>query len=303
MSQVNIYNGYAEYDCGCRFEVVDKGPPVRLKVKADASILPLDCSRTWGIIGDGNTKGVFQLESRFGQQYAKKLRPENMEHLAALSAILRPGCVSKKSQILIADVNRPTQGGKRRKIRIDKLFEMHHRNHSQYQGNILSYDEQNHCLTPNKIKDVMYNGKKEIYKLKYRKRVWKSHWTHNHVRNFNLKCTYDHPLFVFGRGWTKLQDMVAGDRFLSLSIGENSEKRYRKLAKHQTQFRDICFRNYQYKCVMCDWNLGSLDVNHLEGNRTTNNSPENLCFLCPNHHRMYGEGNLDKGELILKESL
>jgi DNA polymerase-3 subunit alpha len=43
-----------------------------------------------------------------------------------------------------------------------------------------------------------------------------------------------------------------------------------------------------------------LDVNHIEGNRRTNNNVDNLCFLCPNHHRLYSEGKIDKEDLIKK---
>ncbi len=87
---IEIKNGYAYFECGCKFEVVEEGPPVKLKWDFE---IPLECQRTWDLIGEGNTKGVFQLETRFGQQYAKKLKPENIEQLAALSAILRPGCI------------------------------------------------------------------------------------------------------------------------------------------------------------------------------------------------------------------
>lgn len=51
------------------------------------------CVKTWNLIGDGNTKGVFQLESRLGQSMAKKLKPSNIEELAALISIMRPGCL------------------------------------------------------------------------------------------------------------------------------------------------------------------------------------------------------------------
>lgn len=53
----------------------------------------LDCPKTWKLISDGNTKGVFQLESRLGQMMAKKLKPSNIEELAALISIIRPGCL------------------------------------------------------------------------------------------------------------------------------------------------------------------------------------------------------------------
>jgi DNA polymerase-3 subunit alpha len=88
---------YFEYPCGCRFEIVGEknGSPL-LKFNTDIKDIPLNCSRTWQILGDGNTKGVFQLESQLGQSKAKDLKPINIEHLSALTAILRPGCLQSK---------------------------------------------------------------------------------------------------------------------------------------------------------------------------------------------------------------
>jgi len=78
------------YSCGCCFDLVDDHGK---SISFDPSIekINLDCSRTWNLIGDGNTKGIFQLESRLGRSIAKKLKPENIEQLSALIAILRPG--------------------------------------------------------------------------------------------------------------------------------------------------------------------------------------------------------------------
>lgn len=59
----------------------------------DFENIELDCSKTWDLISDGNTKGVFQLESRLGQSMSKKLKPQNIEQLSALISILRPGCL------------------------------------------------------------------------------------------------------------------------------------------------------------------------------------------------------------------
>jgi DNA polymerase-3 subunit alpha len=61
--------------------------------KFDFENIDLDCEKTWNLIGSGNTKGVFQLESRLGQSMSKKLKPENIEQLAALISIMRPGCL------------------------------------------------------------------------------------------------------------------------------------------------------------------------------------------------------------------
>lgn len=50
-------------------------------------------SKTWDLFKDGKTKGVFQLESNLGRSWSKKLAPENIEELAALIALIRPGCL------------------------------------------------------------------------------------------------------------------------------------------------------------------------------------------------------------------
>lgn len=93
MARIEIKNGYAHYPCGCKFKVLDIGPPIRLEFNPRVEYIPFDCPSTWELFAEGNTKGVFQLETRFGQQYSKKLKPENIEQLAALTSILRPGCV------------------------------------------------------------------------------------------------------------------------------------------------------------------------------------------------------------------
>lgn len=46
---------------------------------------------TWDLICSGRTKGVFQLESKLGSSWAKRARPRNIEELADLVSIIRPG--------------------------------------------------------------------------------------------------------------------------------------------------------------------------------------------------------------------
>jgi DNA polymerase-3 subunit alpha len=84
-------NKFFEYPCGCKFQINSSVNSVVF----DPSIenISLECKRTWDLISSGNTKGVFQLESRLGRSIAKKLKPENIEQLSALIAILRPGCL------------------------------------------------------------------------------------------------------------------------------------------------------------------------------------------------------------------
>jgi DNA polymerase-3 subunit alpha len=86
---------YYTFDCGCKFPL-DKhdGESIpRINFSPYIDNIDLACNRTWELIGSGNTKGCFQLESRLGQSMAKKLKPNNIEQLSALIAILRPGCL------------------------------------------------------------------------------------------------------------------------------------------------------------------------------------------------------------------
>ncbi len=85
------------FPCGCSLPIIEQSDShIRLKFDPNIENLNLECEATWDLISDGNTKGVFQLESRLGQMTAKKLKPRNIEHLSALTAIIRPGCLNAK---------------------------------------------------------------------------------------------------------------------------------------------------------------------------------------------------------------
>lgn len=82
------------FPCGCSFDLLDKSKELpSIDFNPTIENINLDCSLCWELIGSGNTKGCFQLESRLGQMMAKKLKPENIEQLGALISILRPGCL------------------------------------------------------------------------------------------------------------------------------------------------------------------------------------------------------------------
>ena len=87
-------------DCDCQFEVLSEDP-LRLKFEPDISKIPLDCRRTWNLLSTSKVKGCFQLESKLGQSFTKKLQPQNIEQLSALIALIRPSCletiIDKKS--------------------------------------------------------------------------------------------------------------------------------------------------------------------------------------------------------------
>ena len=88
-----------QFDCGCCFSVKDAKHPITLSqtglpsVDFKISESPYNCKMTWDLIKEGKTKGVFQLESNLGKSWAKRIRPNNIEELAALTALIRPGCL------------------------------------------------------------------------------------------------------------------------------------------------------------------------------------------------------------------
>jgi DNA polymerase-3 subunit alpha len=85
------------FECGCEFGIrgdasnkKEDGLPT---IDLDMLNINYDCERTWDLICEGKTKGIFQLESQLGRSWAKRLKPRSIEDLAALSALLRPGCL------------------------------------------------------------------------------------------------------------------------------------------------------------------------------------------------------------------
>ena len=53
--------------------------------------IPLTDAKTWEMISNGKTLGVFQFESPIGINTVKKIKPKNIEELAAGNAFIRPG--------------------------------------------------------------------------------------------------------------------------------------------------------------------------------------------------------------------
>jgi DNA polymerase-3 subunit alpha len=93
-------NKFFAFDCGCKFPILDlnNGSVPSINFSSKLSDINLECSKTWDLISEGNTKGCFQLESRLGQSMARKLKPQNIEQLSGLISILRPGCLEAMRQ-------------------------------------------------------------------------------------------------------------------------------------------------------------------------------------------------------------
>ena len=60
-------------------------------VKLDMDKISLDDKKTFELLCEGNTSGVFQLESEGIKELLRKLQPENIEDIIAVNALYRPG--------------------------------------------------------------------------------------------------------------------------------------------------------------------------------------------------------------------
>ncbi|MBS1793960.1 MAG: DNA polymerase III subunit alpha [Acidobacteria bacterium] len=63
----------------------------RKSVVIDWREVPLDDRKTMALFGDGRTEAIFQFESSGMQEICRRLKPKELEDLAALNALYRPG--------------------------------------------------------------------------------------------------------------------------------------------------------------------------------------------------------------------
>jgi DNA polymerase-3 subunit alpha len=63
----------------------------RKGVEMDWSKIPLDDEKTMSLFGEGKTEAIFQFESSGMQEICRRLKPKELEDLAALNALYRPG--------------------------------------------------------------------------------------------------------------------------------------------------------------------------------------------------------------------
>jgi DNA polymerase-3 subunit alpha len=71
-------------------------------LELDLDRLPDDDARTYALLGEGETTGVFQLESGAMRTYIKELKPTRIEDLTAMVALYRPGPMDSIPQFIKA---------------------------------------------------------------------------------------------------------------------------------------------------------------------------------------------------------
>lgn len=276
--------------------------------KLTMQTIPIDDSEVFAYYAKGEYLDIFQSSKGGFRKFIKKLKPETIEHISAAVALYRPGalCLSGDTKILVNKMTRSSNRSNfthfRRKLsEIYRIF-----NDRNPDMEIVSLNEDSGRFLRNKIKKVWNSGVKPVYNIRFLTKMDAGHCAPQLGIN-NIEATLDHR-FLSNDGWKPLKDFRQGDyiclenvRGFDLS-GEKVKRGpsvNEKNIKGTTNFKNICLRNYEYACIFCDWLDGSLDVNHLESNRFTDNSPDNLNFFCPNHHRMYSEGSISKEDVVL----
>lgn len=61
------------------------------KIKIDLNKIPLNDKKTFKIIANGDTTGIFQLESQGMREVLKAMKPNNLEDIIATTSLFRPG--------------------------------------------------------------------------------------------------------------------------------------------------------------------------------------------------------------------
>jgi DNA polymerase III alpha subunit len=263
--------------------------------------------RVWSLFARGATLGVFQLEKQLGMDWSKKVKPTNIEELAALVSILRPGCLECLSgDTRIARRQYFDNRCNEYRYEYSSLKDLYEEwllfETNKWKGdrkfNIISLNEKTNETFVNKINFIQKTGIKMVFEIKVKTRM------NNYKgkrRFYKIKATSGHK-FLTLNGWKELKDIQNGEYICVINHHLGKINRCDKIHNDGLKtFRDRAFCTYKHECLFCDWKEGSLDVNHIDGNRYSNNNPENLCFLCPNHHRIYSEGNISK-ELVQEKN-
>ncbi len=98
MNSYQIIDNTLAFECGCQFEIKDGEPVFDIDLHHPNHTVNFACPLTYQTLSDGLVEGIFQLCSPLGKQWCGKVKPSNLEHMAALGALLRPGCLNSKDK-------------------------------------------------------------------------------------------------------------------------------------------------------------------------------------------------------------
>jgi DNA polymerase-3 subunit alpha len=82
--------------------------------------IPLDDQKTWELISEGQTLGMFQFSSKLAISVLDKIKPKNIEELAAANSFIRPGVVGLDEYV---ETKKDQSKMKKLHPRLDPIFE------------------------------------------------------------------------------------------------------------------------------------------------------------------------------------
>lgn len=134
---------------------------------------------------------------------------------------------------------------------------------------LFSLNENSKQIMPNRVKAIMYNGKKELFLMKTR--------TGN-----TIKASASHKFFT-NNGWKKLSQLLPGDCVAISLLRKEKESRSLGMGHRLVMKSQRDFLLGQGACCECG-RESSLELHHIDGNHK-NNVIENWSCLCRDCHK------------------
>ena len=145
---------------------------------------------------------------------------------------------------------------------------------------IFSLYKNEDIIKPNKIRNIVYSGNKEVYEITTRK-------------GFKIKSTLDHP-FLTPKGFMKLKELKEKDCVAVTSMKNSKSRRSYGSGTKVIINKQIAYKNKIGKCERCGLTT-CLELHHKDKNHF-NNVEDNWEVLCTDCHRKeHAKDNFFKG--------
>lgn len=259
-------SGY-KLECGCSMKLFDSNSKQidRLpSIEVDYYNINLTCPKAWQIFHSGKTKGVFQLEGGTGVKWCKEIQPSNILEAAAVISLIRPGCISWDTKILVKCKENIKSKTRRvfKRITIKDLY----LNKDKYKK-IISLNENTYSFFENNIEDVIFSGVKDVYKINF----YKQSRNTGKISHYLLKCTLDHKIFT-NKGWKTLNELKPGDRFaITKELVLEKRKEFTLPESRDIQWAEFISKEFVEKCEVYDILMEGPHHNFIAGNTVVHN--------------------------------
>lgn len=87
-------SNYIKFACGCEFKYEQGQNKKLISFDADYDNINENCSATYRLISEGDTKGCFQIETGLGKKMCREAPIQSIDDIANIIAIMRPACTN-----------------------------------------------------------------------------------------------------------------------------------------------------------------------------------------------------------------